>query len=643
MTSPEELLKHYWEHAHFRAPQKEIIQAVLAGKDVLALLPTGGGKSVCFQIPALLMEGVCIVVTPLIALMQDQVAQLKKKGINAIAVHSGLAHREIDIALDNCIYGQVKLLYLSPERLLTDLFRERFKKMNVSLIAIDEAHCISQWGYDFRPPYLQIAELREIKPSIPFIALTASATRLVKEDIAAKLLLRSPAIFQRSVVRENLSFVVRRTENKEKKLLEVLKKVHGTCIVYVRSRKATEDLSRWLNKHGIKSTFYHAGLSHEDRSIRQLEWVNHQVRAMVSTNAFGMGINKEDVRAVIHMDLPENLESYYQEAGRAGRDGKRAFAVLIFHDADVLALEHKVQQSQPGLDYLKKIYQGLANYYQLAVGSNQGESFNFELDEFCKRFNLKSSSVYPALKKLEEVGLIQLSESFYRPSKVHFATDKKKLYDFQVANEKFDPLIKTLLRLYGGELFEEFMAVSESQVAKSLKCSEREVRDDLVKLSKLQLLNYEPATDKPQITFVLARQDADHLPVDKARMEARRKLIFEKKDAMVNYATQIHRCRMEVIQEYFDEEAAIPCGICDVCIDKRKKENKTLLNDYRNQVIYFLKQKPMAAEELEEAVSPQDHELFIEVVREMVDAGEVAYDEFWVLRIRKQITSTGGQ
>lgn len=643
MTRPNELLKHYWGHVRFRAPQEEIIQAVLAGKDVLALLPTGGGKSICFQVPALLLDGVCIVVTPLIALMQDQVAQLKRKGIQAIAVHSGLAHREIDIALDNCIYGQVKLLYLSPERLLTELFRERFKKMNVSLIAIDEAHCISQWGYDFRPPYLQIAELRELKPAIPFIALTASATRLVKEDIAAKLLLKNPAIFQRSVVRENLSFVVRRTENKEKKLLEVLKKVQGTCIVYVRSRKATEDLSRWLNKQGIKSTFYHAGLSHGDRNARQLEWVNHHVRAMVSTNAFGMGINKEDVRAVIHMDLPENLESYYQEAGRAGRDGKRAFAVLIFHDADVLALEHKVQQSQPGLDYLKKIYQGLANYYQLAEGSSQGESFDFELDEFCKRFNLKSSSVYPALKKLEEVGLIQLSESFYRPSKVHFAADKKKLYDFQVANEKFDPLIKTLLRLYGGELFAEFMSISEIQVARSLKCSEKEVRDDLIKLGKLQLLNYEPATDKPQVTFVLARQDADHLPVDRTRMETRRKLIFEKKDAMVSYAVQSHRCRMEVIQEYFDEEGTVPCGICDVCIEKRKKENKTLLKDYRSQIIYLLKQKPMAAEELEEAVSPQDHELFIEVVREMVDAGEVAYDEFWVLRIEKRITSAGGQ
>ena len=615
-------------------PQEEIIDAVLAGKDVLALLPTGGGKSVCFQVPSILMEGVCIVITPLIALMQDQVTQLKKRGIHAYAVHSGMSHREIDITLDNCIYGQVKFLYLSPERLLTELFRERFKKMNVCLVAIDEAHCISQWGYDFRPPYLQIADLREIKPKVPFIALTASATRMVKADIVDKLKLKDTAVFQRSVVRENLSFVVRKTENKEKKLLEVLRKVQGTAIVYVRSRKATQDLSKWLNKQGIKSTFYNAGLTHEERSGRQQEWISGLMRVMVSTNAFGMGINKADVRTVIHMDLPENLEAYYQEAGRAGRDGKRSFAVLIFHDADVLALDHKIQQSQPGLEYLKKIYQALANYYQLAIGSSQGESFDFELEEFCKRFNFKSSAVYPALKKLEETGLIQLSESFYRLSRLHFSIDKKKLYDFQVANEKYDPLIKTFLRLYGGELFNEFVGISEGQAGKMLKRSTKSITDDLIKLGKLQLLNYEPASDKPQITFVLPRQDPNHLPIDMARLESRRSLIFEKKDAMITYVTQSHRCRMEVIQEYFDEEALIPCGICDVCIEKHKKENQTALKDYREQIFYLLKQKPLSAEELETAVSPHDQELFVEVLREMVDNREVAYDEFWVLHLK---------
>jgi len=629
-----EILKQYWGHSTFRVPQEDIIQAVISGKDVLALLPTGGGKSVCFQVPTLLLEGICIVITPLIALMQDQVEQLKKKGIQAYSVHSGMSHREIDITLDNCIYGKVKFLYLSPERLLTELFRERFKKMKVCLVAIDEAHCISQWGYDFRPPYLRIAELRDIKPAIPFIALTASATQMVKNDIAEKLKLRDASVFQRSVVRENLSFVVRKTENKEKKLLEVLRKVEGSAIIYVRSRKATTDLSKWLNKQGIKSTFYNAGLTHEDRNIRQQEWISNQVRVMVSTNAFGMGINKADVRTVIHMDLPENLEAYYQEAGRAGRDGKRAFAVLIFHDADVLALDQKIQQSQPSIEYLKKTYQALANYYQLAEGSSEGESFDFELEEFCKRFNLRSSSVYPALKKLEETGLIQFSESFYRPSRLHFSIDKKKLYEFQVANEKYDPLIKTLLRLYGGELFAEFIPISESHAGKVMKLTTKRIADDLLKLSKLQLLNYEPASDKPQVTFVLPRQDANHLPIDLTWLEQRRSLVLEKKDAMIAYVTQSHRCRMEVIQEYFNEEALIPCSICDVCIEKRKKENRTTFEDYGQQIVYLLKQKPLAADELESAVSPHDPELFAEVLREKVDNGDVAYDEFWILHIK---------
>lgn len=634
MELANDILKKYWGYSSFRIPQKEIIDAVLSGKDVLALLPTGGGKSVCFQLPTLILEGVCIVITPLIALMQDQVTQLKSRGISAYAVHSGMSHREIDITLDNCIYGKVKFLYLSPERLLTELFRERFKKMNVCLVAIDEAHCISQWGYDFRPPYLQIAELREINPKVPFIALTASATRMVKVDITEKLELKNPSVFQRSVVRENLSFVVRKTENKEKKLLEVLRKVQGTAIVYVRSRKATQDLSKWLNKQGIKSTFYNAGLTYEERSGRQQEWLSDHVRVMVSTNAFGMGINKADVRTVVHMDIPENLEAYYQEAGRAGRDGKRSFAVLIFHDADVLALDHKIQQSQPSLEYLKKIYQALSNYYQLAQGSGLGESFDFELEEFCKRFNFKSSSVYPALKKLEETGLIQLSESFYRPSRLHFSLDKKRLYDFQVANEKYDPLIKALLRLYGGELFTDFIDISESQIGKALKLSAKKIGDDLLKLGKLQMLNYEPASDKPQVTFVLSRQDHDHLPIDIKTLESRRKLVLEKKETMIAYVTQRHRCRMEVIQAYFDEEALIPCGICDVCLEKRKKESKTALADYRGQILYLLKQKSFSAEELEDAVSPQDKDLFVDALREMVDNGDVFYDDFWMLHIK---------
>ncbi len=632
MATAEEVLKRYWGHDHFRIPQAEIIQSVLSGHDTLALLPTGGGKSVCFQIPTLMMEGLCLVITPLIALMQDQVQQLKSKGIKAIAVHSGLTREEIDIALDNCIYGTEKFLYLSPERLQTELFRERVKKMKVCLVAIDEAHCISQWGYDFRPPYLQIAELREIKQDVPFIALTASATRQVKHDIIDKLQFKKDsAVFQKSFARDNLSFVVRETESKEKKLLEVLRKVKGSAIVYVRSRKATRDIARFLTRQEISATFYHAGLHHQERHVRQTQWLDNGVRVMVATNAFGMGINKSDVRTVIHMDLPENLESYYQEAGRGGRDGERSFAVVIFHSVDVSSLRSKVEQSQPGPDYLKKVYQGLANYYQLAVGSSQGESYDFDLEDFCMRFTLRTTAVFAALKKMEEEGLIQLSDSFHRPSRLHFAVDKKRLYEFQVANVKFDPFVKTLLRLYGGELFSDFMPVSETQVARAVKWTDKEVKSAFQKLSKLLLINYVPASESPQITFVLSRQDAEHLPVDKAKMEERRKLNFAKMEAMIGYVEQHHRCRMQIIQEYFDEITDVTCGICDVCIEKMKKENRSVLLDYEQQIRYLLKQKPLTVEALEESVAPDDHELFLEVVRELVDRAVIRYDEFWVL------------
>jgi ATP-dependent DNA helicase RecQ len=638
-VTAEEVLKKYFGYSSFRSPQAEIIQAVVEQKDVVAILPTGGGKSICFQVPALMMEGLCLVVTPLIALMQDQVQQLKQKGIAAIAIHSGLSHREIDILLDNCIYGQQKFLYLSPERLQTELFQERLKKMKVNLIAVDEAHCISQWGYDFRPPYLQIAQLRELKPKVPFIALTASATKQVKDDIVDKLQLKKPEVFQISFARDNLSLVIRKTETKEKKLLEILSKVPGPAIVYVRSRKATETLTKLLQKNKIAVTFYHAGLNHQERSTRQEQWINDRSRVMVATNAFGMGINKANVRTVIHMDLPEDIESYYQEAGRAGRDGKKSYATLIFHEVDAQSLRHKVEQSQPGLEYIKKIYQALANHYQLAEGSSQGESYDFDLEQFSKKFSLKPLAVYPALKKLEEVGLILLNDGFYRPSRIHFSIDKKKIYEFQVAQARFDPIIKMLLRLYGGELYADFIVISESQLAGAMKYSLSEVKLELQQLHQLQLLVYEPASDSAQVTFVLPRQDAERLPINRAMMEARRELHFNKMEAMIEYAEQSHRCRMQVIQEYFDEVTYNTCGVCDVCIDRRKQQDRSVIMDYQNQIIYLLNQKPLLAEDLETLVAPKDHDLFTEVVREMVDGAKIYYDDSWTLHLKNGISN----
>lgn len=639
METPLTILQRYWKHSQFRPLQENIVQSVLDNKDTLALLPTGGGKSVCFQVPALLREGLCIVITPLIALMKDQVEQLRKKNIMAVAIHSGMSRQEIDVQLDNAIYGETKFLYVSPERIQTELFTERFKQMKVGLIAVDEAHCISQWGYDFRPPYLQIASLRELKPDVPIIALTATATRQVREDILQRLNFRKgSSVFQKSFARDNLSFVVRKTENKDQKVLEILQKVKGTAIIYVRSRKATQEVAAWLNKRGIRSSFYNAGLTFEERTLRQDEWIQNKTRVMVATNAFGMGIDKPDVRIVIHIDVPENLEAYYQEAGRAGRDGLRSYAVILYQDADILNIQTKTEQSQPSVEYLSKVYQCLANYYQLALGSGEGESYDFDVYDFVERFQLNSVEVYNALKKLEEEGLIQFNESYYSPSALHFQVDHTALYEFQVANEKFDDFLKMLLRLYGGELFSGFVKISESYLSKALKVSRQEIEALLLHLHKLNVIYYAPLKDKPQITFLIPRQDADRLPVDRQRLQARKKLILDKMKAMVGYVENTFRCRMQLVQDYFDETTFKTCGICDVCIDKRKKENGQAYALLRKEIVNVIKKKSFSIEELERFMAPKDRELFVDVVRDLVDEGLLEYDNSWKLRLsEKQI------
>lgn len=631
------ILKKYWGHAQFRALQQEIIDSVLTGNDTLALLPTGGGKSICFQVPGLQLDGLCIVVSPLIALMKDQVENLRTKGIHAVAVHSAMSRQEIDIHLNNCIYGDVKFLYLSPERLHTEIFIERVKQIRVSLIAVDEAHCISQWGYDFRPMYLEIVKLRALLPAAPVIALTASATPQVKDDIISKLAFKKGyEVYQRTFARDNLSFVVRKTENKERKLMEVLQKVQGPVIIYSRSRKGTHELAEALEKKGISSIYYHAGLTFEQRTDHQEQWIKNKKRVMVATNAFGMGIDKPDVRIVAHLDLPDNLESYYQEAGRAGRDGKRAYAVVIYHDSDVSTLQTKTKQSQPSVIVLKKTYQALANYFQLAMGSGEGESFDFELYNFCDRFELQPALTNNALRKLEEEGLIEFNESFYSPSVVHISVDKGKLYAFQIANEQFDPLIKMLLRLYGGQLFSDFTKISESYLAKGLKVKTSELVAALKHLHELKIIVYKPSKEKPQITFILPRQDAEKLPLDIKRLEERKLLIESKMKAMCNFVASTHRCRMQLIQEYFGEETFQACGKCDVCIEQKKKESSTQHKSLREEIITLVKSKLYTIDQLEKRIAPTDVELFIDIVREMVDEGELAYDKVWRLRIKNE-------
>lgn len=633
LETPISVLTKYWKHSQFRPLQEDIVNSVIQGKDTLALLPTGGGKSVCFQVPGLIRDGLCIVISPLIALMKDQVEQLRNRDVLAVAIHSGMSRHEIDVVLNNAMTGVIKFLYVSPERLQTEIFIERFKRMNVGLIAVDEAHCISQWGYDFRPPYLQIADLRELRPEVPVIALTATATSEVQDDIVEKLKLKDAAIFKKSFARDNLSFVVRKTENKDKKLLEILQKVKGSGIIYVRSRKATQDVAAFLNKKNIRASFYHAGLTFDERTARQDEWIKNQTRVMVATNAFGMGIDKPDVRIVIHLDLPDTLEAYYQEAGRAGRDGLRSFAALLYQEADGNNLRTKTEQSQPSIELLSKVYQALSNHYQLAIGSAAGESFDFDSVVFSERFKFNPIELYNALKKLEEEGLIQFSESFYSPSRLHFELDHQKLYEFQVANAQFDPIIKMILRLYGGELFSNYMKISESYIAKGLKQNIHEVVATLRHLDQLKAVSYLPVKDKPQVTFILPRQDAGKLPVDRKRMEARKKLIVGKAEAVIAFVENTFRCRMQVVQEYFNEETETECGICDICIEKRKKSN---LKDYdllQVEVLNVLKLKAFSVEELEQHIAPKDKELFVDVVRDLVDEGTLVYDNVWKLKV----------
>jgi ATP-dependent DNA helicase RecQ len=630
VATPAEILHQYWGYTRFRPPQEEIIQAVLLRRDVLAVLPTGAGKSVCFQVPALAQDGLCVVITPLIALMTDQVAQLRKRGISAVAVHAGLARREIDLLLDNCVYGAVKFLYVSPERTQTEIFRERFARMKVNLVAIDEAHCISQWGHDFRPAYLRLAELRALQPGVPVLAVTASATGAVKDEIAASLHLVKPVLFQRSFDRPNLSLVVRDAPNKEKKLIEILQKVPGSAIVYVRSRKAAVTWAQRLQHQQIKALSYHGGMPYAERVLHQQRWVNNQVRVMVATNAFGMGINKADVRVVVHLDLPENPESYYQEAGRAGRDGRRAYAAVLYQDADAIDLRARAELALPTPAFVQHMYQALANYFQLAEGAGQGVSFPVSLEDFCSQFNLKLPAVFAAMRRLEEAGLLEVSDPFYQPARLHVAADKMRLYEFQVAHARFDPIIKTLLRLFGAGLITGFVSISEKAIAQAMKVSVTEVQQLLHQLRQLQILAYEPASETPRVTYLTPRQDAARLPVDWKKMEARAALIRQKAEAMIAYATA-QRCRMQMLQEYFEETNTLPCGRCDVCIAGRKKADEQLHKSYRGQILQTIENRTYTLDELEAELQPKEPALFTEVIRDLIEEGILAYDTHWAL------------
>jgi ATP-dependent DNA helicase RecQ len=631
VTDPLDLLRTHWGYDHFRPLQEDIIRSVLAGRDTLALMPTGGGKSLCFQVPALALEGVCLVVSPLIALMKDQVEALRRRGIKAVAVFSGMSPREMDVTLDNCVYGDVKFLYVSPERLQTELLKVRVRKMNVSLLAVDEAHCVSAWGYDFRPPYLKIAEFRQLVPKAPLIALTATATREVKRDIQEKLGMRDPAVFQQSFARPNLSYSVLPEQNKEARLLSMLQKVPGTAVVYVRNRKRTQLLAQALTQRGIPALFYHAGLANAERSSRQDAWLKNEVRVMVATNAFGMGIDKPDVRLVVHLDLPDTLEAYYQEAGRAGRDGQKAWAVALHGPADGKDLERQVEQSYPPAESVRQVYQFLANFFRLAVGSGAGASFEFDATEFQSTFGLHATETFYCLKILEKEGYIQLSDAFSRPSRLFLTVDHRALYEFQVKNARFDAFTKLLLRMYGGGLFSDFVPISETAIARSFRVPPREVQELLQQLVAMRVADYEPQKTKPTLTFLVPRQDATSLRLDLRGIALRRQRDLDKVRAVVRYVQQTRRCRTQLLLEYFDEHTDAECGICDNCLAKKRNSDLpvgagTKPQTDRERILNTLGPEGMTVHKLIATLAPRNENALILLLRELVADGTLAYD-----------------
>ncbi len=625
MQDPKTILNKYWGFDEFRPLQEEIIRSVLDGKDTLALLPTGGGKSICFQVPALCKDGICIVVSPLIALMHDQVENLKRRGIPAIAITSSMRKRELDIALDNCVYGKIKFLYLSPERLQTELARVRIGKMQVNMIAIDEAHCISQWGYDFRPPYLMVADLRELCPGVPLLALTATATPKVVEDIQEKLLFKTKNVFRTSFGRSNLAYIVKKTEDKISPLIKLANQSGGSGIVYARSRRKTMEIASLLHKNNVSATFYHAGLTPEERSLRQKQWLDGQAKVMVATNAFGMGIDKPDVRFVVHLDLPESPEAYFQEAGRAGRDGNPSGALLYWTPKDVDDLERNFEASFPPLEEIRRTYQALANMYEIPVGSGAGMTLILDQEKLCKTYKLEAVKVFNSLKFLEKEGYLAMSEAVFTPAKLKMTTNNDTLYNFQVQNPSLEEFIKTLLRMYAG-LFDEYIRIKEKEIAKRTNRSEADVIYVLKELEKKDLLNYIPQNDRPLFTMLLPRVDAKTLYISPEHLIERKKIAAQRVKAMKEFITEEKSCRQSSLLAYFGEENAADCGKCDVCKKKTDKNKKVNREETAKQIIELLTSAPKKTIEVTEHFPDVEIAEITFIVRQLLDAGRIRFN-----------------
>jgi ATP-dependent DNA helicase RecQ len=568
-----DILIQYWGHTNFRLKQEEIITEVIEKRDVLALLPTGGGKSICYQVPALMQEGICLVISPLIALMDDQVRFLSSKGIKSVAITSGMHYNDIDTALTNCIYGGVKFLYLAPERLQNTLVKQRLKEMNINLITVDEAHCISEWGHNFRPAYRHIAEIRAIIPDVPVLALTATATSNVIDDIQNNLEFKRHNLIQSSFVRNNLSYVVDNIEDKKGRLLKLVEKIKSAVIVYVGSRKSTKEITDFLIANNYSANYYHGGLPANTRKTRQESWTNNQCRIMVATNAFGMGIDKADVKLVIHMELPSTIEAYFQEAGRAGRNGKQAYSFLLANKNDIRKQEDLLNLRYPEISEIKECYQHLANYLQIAENTLPEDAISFDIVAFSERYHLSNLKTYNILKYLEKEEFLKLSDAIHAPSKLIIRVSNAELYKFQISNKYYDNFIKLLLRSYSN-LFNNYVIINEQQIAERFTTDVKEVKRLLNKLEQLEIIKYQPKNNNAQITFLKARTDAKHLQINKQKWEERKAYEKEKLNKIADFILSTEKCRSLMLLNYFGDEETINCEKCDYCIKKKRKEIK---------------------------------------------------------------------
>lgn len=617
MTDYRKILKQYWGYDNFRGIQEDIIRSIGEGRDTLGLMPTGGGKSITFQVPALAQEGLCLVITPLIALMKDQVRNLRERGIKATAIYSGMTREEIVIALENCIFGNYKFLYVSPERLDTEIFQIKLRSMHVSLITVDESHCISQWGYDFRPAYLKIADIRQLLPEVPVIALTATATPEVVSDIQQRLQFRQENVFRMSFERKNLAYVVRHTEDKESELLHILQRVDGSGIVYTRNRKKTKEISQFLNRNHITATFYHAGLNDETKDSRQKAWLKGEFRAMVATNAFGMGIDKPDVRVVIHADVPDSPEAYFQEAGRAGRDGMKAYAVLLFCARDKITLKQRVSDTFPEKSYIQKIYEDINFYYQMAMGDGRGCTFAFNIDEFCRNFRHFPVQTDSALKILTRAGYLEYTDEQDNASRIMFTITKEELYRIREQSEDTEKLLRILLRTYTG-LFTDYAYFSEDNLSTRSGLSKQQIYETLLSLSRQHILHYIPAKKTPYIIYTRERQETERVYLSKEVYEDRKESYVQRINAMIEYAESENRCRSRMLLRYFGEKNEHNCGQCDVCLQQHQSGLKSgEFEAISQQLQALLKENPLSLQEIKDKMQvPENH--LIKVVSYLV-------------------------